>query len=144
MIKMTLEEKYAYNKAYYDANKLKVQAQRRERKNTDVRGRMMALLNNARARASREGWEFNLTCDYLVALWEEQRGLCAITGEPMSISKTENRIRSNLVSLDRIDSDKFYTQDNVWLTTSKVNYAKGPLSNSEFIEMCRKVIQHHD
>jgi hypothetical protein len=143
MAKMTLVEKYEYNKSYYDLNSEKIQIQRKERKNSSISGRMLAIVGNAKARAKREGWDFNLTQEFLVKLWYIQEGLCAITKEPLTLQTEETRWKGTLVSLDRIDSEFGYTQDNVWLVCIKVNYAKGVQTYDEFIEMCKKAVENY-
>lgn len=137
----TPEEKRAYNNQYYAANAKAVQAQRRARKNSTIRGRMLSLKVNAVSRAREMGWSCDLTLDFLCALWEEQGGLCALTGKTLSLEKEKQRWGGILVSLDRIDSSKGYTQDNVWLTTTAVNYAKGVQSLEDFVEMCKTVVE---
>lgn len=136
-----LVEKRAYDRKYYQKNSVHIQAQRRVLKNKTVRGRMLALAGNAKQRSKRIGWSYNLSVDFLCALWEEQRGLCAITKMPLSLEKEDSRWNSSLVSLDRIDSSKGYLQDNVWLVTSKINYAKGTQTYEEFVGMCKEVVE---
>jgi hypothetical protein len=46
-------------------------------------------------------------------------------------------------SLDRIDSSKDYTIDNVQLVSARVNVAKNNQHSIEFIEMCRMVVEHN-
>ena len=104
---------------------------------------MAALKGNAKIRARKSGWNFDLSLDFLEQLWNKQRGLCALTGQPMSLSSEDNRWDSDLCSLDRIDAELGYTQDNVQLTTSRANYAKGVLSTQEFVEMCKQVVNYH-
>ena len=45
-------------------------------------------------------------------------------------------------SLDRIDSSKGYTKDNVQWVHKDINYIKRDLSDSEFITLCKKVATH--
>lgn len=45
-------------------------------------------------------------------------------------------------SLDRIDSSKGYTLDNIRLLAWIVNHCRGSLSDSDFIQMCQKVSDH--
>ena len=130
--------------SYYSKNRLSVQAQRKARRNGTVRGRMNLMLDNARQRAKKSGWGFDLTLDFLCALWEEQEGLCAITKQPLGLQTQENRISSSLVSIDRIDSEGGYTQDNIWLVQGKVNYAKGTQDYEGFVEMCKQVVENYN
>jgi hypothetical protein len=45
----------------------------------------------------------------------------------------------DIPSLDRIDSDRGYTLDNVQVVSSRVNIAKNKQSDSDFVEMCQAV-----
>jgi hypothetical protein len=53
-------------------------------------------------------------------LWEKQKGLCALTGIPMTYKFYEGRVNTNL-SVDRIDSAKGYSKDNVQLVCMAAN-----------------------
>src|SRR5690606_13328834 len=101
-MKMSYKDKLAYNQKYYELNKEKVQAKRKQTRNTTVRGRMRALQGNSRARAKKEAWDYDLDLDFLEDLWNKQEGLCALTGVPMSLTSTGKRWSSNIASLDRI------------------------------------------
>lgn len=35
-----------------------------------------------------------------------------------------------------------YTRDNVWLTTTQANFAKGVQSYPEFVEFCKQVVEN--
>ena len=141
MAKMTKEEKYKYNNEYYKKNSLVIQRQRKNRKNTVVRGRMYSIYNNSKQRAFVKSMDFDISLDFLCNLWDKQEGKCALTGVQLSLKKEKARWNSNLVSLDRIDNDKGYLKNNVWLVTTKVNFAKGTQSYKDFLEMCYKVIE---
>jgi hypothetical protein len=88
-----------------------------------------------KAGAERRGLPWNLTIDEIESLWARQKGCCALTGDPMSLEKNDR----NVISLDRIDSDRGYEVGNVQLTTWRVNEIKSNLLDADFIEMCRKV-----
>lgn len=88
--------------------------------------------------------EFELTVDYLASLYIQQQGLCYYTRRVMDIRSSRSVTRSqrtnpNKVSLDRLDSEKGYTLDNVVLCCWSVNQAKAALSISEFVDMCLDV-----
>lgn len=142
-VKKTPESKLISVKEYYQDHKEEISSKRYDRRNESVRGRMAALKHNSKARAKRQGWEHDLTIDFLVELWESQGGLCALTGRELEIRSTNERWKQDLVSLDRVDSSKGYTTDNVWLVSQPVNYSKGVQTVDEFVEMCRQVILTH-
>lgn len=77
---------------------------------------------------------FNLTMNQLWDLYVNQNGLCALTGDVID--------DINAASLDRIDSTKDYDIDNVQWVTVQANLSKHIMSVSDFIEFCKKVINH--
>ena len=73
---------------------------------------------------------------------------CALTGEPLTCvvkrnigTKKRNRHPTN-VSIDRIDSQKGYTIDNIQLVCLIVNIAKQDSTVTEYINWCRKVTDY--
>lgn len=48
-----------------------------------------------------------------------------------------------MASLDRVDSDKGYTLDNVRFVTWMVNCARADWNDSALVKMCRGVIKLH-
>lgn len=81
----------------------------------------------------------SLNVDFLVSLFEKQRGLCAITGDRMTHICGKGRINSNL-SLDRIDSSRGYEPDNIQLACWYANRLKLTYGNEELVAICRKVV----
>lgn len=77
--------------------------------------------------------KYECTLDYLRDLYEKQGRKCAISGRPLTI---EN------ISLDRIDSSKNYTNDNVQWVVIQINRAKNVLAQSDFIQLCEDVVNH--
>lgn len=53
----------------------------------------------------------------------------------------DGRTNTN-VSIDRIDSSKGYTKDNIWLICSAVNFMKSNLNLEEFKQYCQAVINY--
>lgn len=78
--------------------------------------------------------KFNISKEDLWNKFIEQNKKCALTGD--------NIPDINKASLDRIDSNKDYTIDNVQWVTKQANLSKHIMTTSEFIEFCKKVINH--
>jgi hypothetical protein len=96
-------------------------------------GRMKECFFNARSRAKRKGMEFNLSCDDLIVVWDRQNGKCAITGIEMQlIQASRKKANPARVSVDRIDSNKGYTIDNIQMVCWVVNQMKGDRTEAEF------------
>jgi hypothetical protein len=77
---------------------------------------------------------FTLTKKYLWELFENQKQLCAITGEYIDSIKN--------ASLDRINSNIPYIEGNVQWVTIQANSSKHIMSMKELIEFCHKVINY--
>lgn len=75
--------------------------------------------------------EFDITREFLNELWDTQNGKCYYTGIEMIIIKEGKHPQHP--SLDRINSDKGYTKDNVVLCCQSINFAKHSYSKEEFI-----------
>jgi len=75
--------------------------------------------------------EVTITEEELIALWDKQNGLCAISGMPMA--HEFKNLRS--ASIDRIDSSKGYVPGNVQLVCQWVNYAKNNHADAEIREV---------
>lgn len=75
-----------------------------------------------------------MTPEFLMSLWEKQRGLCVYTGIAMTHVPCGKRemMRFTNASLDRIDSSRGYTVDNVQLVCFWANTSKGCLSEEQF------------
>lgn len=81
----------------------------------------------------------DLDLEYLMYLWNKQEGKCALTGLQMTYKFYEGRVNTN-VSVDRIDSSKGYTRDNIQLVCMAANQMKNDLSMDELLFMCNKII----
>lgn len=100
----------------------------------DLTGTLWASIKaNARTRRI----EFRLSVEDAWSLFQEQGGLCALSG--VSLTCYAPRGERPSASLDRIDSSKGYSLDNVQWVHKHVNLMKRSLSNEEFVAFCRKV-----
>jgi hypothetical protein len=78
--------------------------------------------------------KFEVSIEYLWNLFESQKQICAITGD---------YIKSiNEASLDRIDSNSDYTENNVQWVTYQANISKHTMTMNELYEFCKKVLNH--
>lgn len=76
--------------------------------------------------------------------WEKfikQNRKCALTGLPLQFISGATA-HDGTASLDRIDSTKDYSIDNVQWVHKTINYIKRDLSDDDFIQWCRKVSAH--
>lgn len=89
---------------------------------------------------SPKGASVQLTVQDLVKMWEDHKGLCALTGRPMTheYNPTGGRYPDS-ATVDLIDSDGSYRADNVRLVCFQVHRMKGELPLSDFVTVCRSV-----
>ncbi|QOR58465.1 hypothetical protein [uncultured phage cr1_1] len=90
-------------------------------------------------RSKRKGWECDITIEFLRELWCKQNGLCAISKIPMTYIFNSGRVPTNL-SVDRIDSNKIYTKNNVQLVCMAVNQMKSDLNDLTFYKFCEAIV----
>ena len=84
----------------------------------------------------------DLTLEILITLWNKQEGICAISGEKMSYQRHRRKENMSICSIDRIDSSKGYTLNNVQLVCWMVNRMKGEHITEELINWCNSIIKH--
>ena len=84
----------------------------------------------------------DLTAEYLIDLYYQQDGRCALTGDAMVpfLKMTARGVDPNSLSVDRVEPEKGYVVGNVRLVTYRVNQARGAYPEDEFVEMCVKVL----
>lgn len=82
-----------------------------------------------------------LSLEYILKLFEEQKGLCALSGKEMTFIKIPNseKVHTNL-SIDRIDSSLPYVEGNIQLVCAVTNVMKTTLTMSELYEWCEAII----
>ncbi len=99
-----------------------------------------------RAHGWNRGYECTLTIHYLSMLYESQGRRCAISGVPLfiasSMQKVEKR-RYHTASLDRIDSTRGYVFGNIHWVHKDINLMKNTLPLDEFLIRCASVAEHN-
>jgi hypothetical protein len=93
------------------------------------------FLTTRKARAERKGLEFNISLQYIWELFLKQQRKCSLSGLDLYFGDHPN------ASLDRIDSLKGYTNDNVQWVHKDVNVMKNLHEQEYFILLCHKVAQ---
>jgi hypothetical protein len=78
--------------------------------------------------------EFNITEQDIIDLYYKQEGKCALSGEKLtSIVLEDNGINDFNLSIDRKDSSKGYTKDNIQLVGAIINIMKNDLDEKDFL-----------
>jgi hypothetical protein len=80
--------------------------------------------------------DWGLTIEDASILLAQQDGRCALSGICLVTSGDFKEITA---SIDRIDSSKGYTIDNVQLVHKDINMMKQAFEQSYFISLCQKV-----
>jgi hypothetical protein len=92
------------------------------------------------------------TVDELMQVLIKQDYKCALSGTQLSckmelnpdfVGKGKRHLWPTNVSIDRIDSTKGYTIDNVQLVCVVLNIAKSNLPQNDYIDWCKKVADHN-
>jgi len=87
--------------------------------------------------------EYDLSVEFIDSLYESQNKKCPLSGLPISFESVSTRTKEECsASLDRIDSSKGYTEDNVQLVHKIINIMKQDLSQVDFIKMCIDVANY--
>lgn len=99
-------------------------------------------LDHAKRRAHEKRFPFDITMDYLIALYQKQRGKCAISGRPLQIPVPRHRDEKweNSLSIDRIDSGMGYVKGNVRFVIWAVNVAISNRGLPSFLKLCVDVM----
>jgi hypothetical protein len=90
-------------------------------------------LNRIVANTRRSKQYAGLTRDELLEIWEDQEGLCAITGVPMTHTLVKGQVFYTNASADRIEVGGPYSKDNIRLVCSIVNKMRHTLSDEELL-----------
>lgn len=99
----------------------------------DVPGKYLGKIKRS---AKQKGLEFNLDLVFLYELYIRQGGKC-------SLSMVSIDFDVNKASLDRVDSTRGYTKDNVQWLHKHVNIMKNSFPQDMFIYLCNKVSENH-
>lgn len=103
-----------------------------------------SLWNNITQNAKRRGITLDVNIIQAWELFLQQKCRCALSGvEIWFADRVGAGDKVNTASLDRIDSSKPYTLDNIQWVHKHINNMKQSLSDNEFVEWCRRVVQCH-
>jgi hypothetical protein len=97
-----------------------------------------------KAAGKKKGQGFDLTIEYIWELFEQQKGICKLSGLPIYLetslgSFNKNGYQRRTASLDRVDSSKGYLQGNVQWLHKDINQMKSDRTDEQFVEFCKAV-----
>jgi len=93
--------------------------------------------------ASTRNFEVEITLDEAYEKFKLQNGLCAISGLPIRFYEPGEKPNAQTASLDRIDSSKGYTIDNIQWLHKRVNIMKSDMTDIELINWCHKIVDNY-
>lgn len=97
------------------------------------------FMNNIISGAKSRNLIFDITERDILFQYDKQNYKCALTGQPIELYKNAKEITG---SVDRIDSSKGYTVDNIQIVHKLANRIKSNLSDHEFFELCAMAYHH--
>lgn len=130
------EENPNFNKERYIKYKPQY-IKRKEKSLNTIYGRMYSLFDAARTRARNKKLSFEIDLDFLLKKFETKEGRCELSGIEFDLKGKRNPFG---LSIDRIDSGKGYTKDNVRLVCLMVNLSLNKFGDESFFKMCEAVI----
>ncbi len=107
-----------------------------------VKGRSIRLFLAAKRRAKQLNLEFDIALGRIeIAL---MIGSCERTGIPFDLN-SPNKYQFNPFSpsIDKKNSFGGYTNDNTQIVCNAYNLGKGQMTDDEFVQFCRMVVQRH-
>jgi len=158
MTLQTVNESVIYNRAKYELHDGEIRCESfndnwdqkkksRILKWRDVQSKLTFLRANlGRAAARANAQSITITLDELWAIGEKQEWRCAYTGIPLEFTRGGNfgfNTNPNSCTIDRIDSDKPYSRKNVQLITWIANCSKNSMTHDQYIDLCKRVVEHN-
>jgi len=91
-------------------------------------------------RKKRGGVLVDIDKQYLIDLWDNQGGLCALTGLPFRRTDTPGVVSPFSPSLDKIDHGAGYVRGNVRWLLFAVNSCRGVSTDELFLQICKAAV----
>lgn len=108
--------------------------------NNGLKYNIKTMMNRFKKRANKKEFDFDIDKEYLEELFNEQKGICSLTGRQLVFDvNNENRL-----SLDRIDSKKGYVKNNVQWVCWIANNSKQESTMEQWLKLCQDAINHNN
>ena len=127
------KEKHAQRTRAYRAAHPEIR--RKEYRNVRQKRPWAHCLSNAKNRSDKKSLAFDLTRDWCEKIWTNR---CAVTNLPFSFGTQSHYPFAP--SVDRIDSNKGYTQDNCRFVLFAVNSLKGIGTDEQMLEIAKAIV----
>lgn len=90
--------------------------------------------------------DLDFDIEYLKEVWDDQNGICPITGYELILKTCKDRKKKLLpehASVDRIDNAKGYIKGNIRFISVMANYALNyQFTDDQLIDFARKITNH--
>lgn len=98
-----------------------------------------------KCKAKKRNIEFNISIEYLDNLYSLQNSRCCLSGLNINIPKGRmgKKGQNITASLDRINSNIGYIENNVQFVHKDINYMKWTLNQNYFIELCKLIARNN-
>jgi hypothetical protein len=100
------------------------------------------FFSSIKGSAIKRGIEFSISIEDIWELYLKQNKKCALSGLELKFKSSCKDSRGNTASLDRVDSTKGYTLDNIQLVHKDVNLMKNKFDQSYFVTFCELIVDH--
>jgi hypothetical protein len=103
-------------------------------------------ISEIKCRAKRNNQEFKVTIEQLWEIFLKQEKKCALSGKLLTFAGLRARRKNRelqTASLDRIDSSKGYTIDNVQWIHKDINKMKQEFNQEYFIKLCQEISNYN-
>ncbi len=108
-----------------------------------ARGRLYSIFDAARTRSKKYKLEFIITLQDILDLYEIQNKKCLLTNIDFSLERKGRKNKNPFApSIDRINSEKGYTKNNIRLVCVIVNLALNNFGDIIFDKMCKEYINN--
>lgn len=104
-----------------------------------ITDRLAYVLIRCRVWSRARGVVCDISVPWLEALVKKQSGLCHYSGRPLMAATGPD-----CASIDRVDSRKGYTRENVVISRWIVNSMKNSFTVEQFIDECQAVVGHSE
>lgn len=111
----------------------------RKKKYSTFEGRVTTFLRTCKTSSEKRGNEFDLDREFLLSLWNNQKGRCYYTNLVMDTQPANPQS----VSIERLDSSIGYTKNNTVLVCNYINKMKTDLTMQDFIFFCKAVAKNN-
>lgn len=97
-----------------------------------------------KSEAKRRNLKFEISIEEMWNLFLKQNRKCKLSGQQIKFAPTTKQFwkKETTASIDRIDSSKGYTIDNVQWVHKDINRMKWNLPEDEFKKLCKMVTEH--